>query len=220
MKNESIGLHESKSIEENQDHDELTDNRSGHEALHFIKLDKKGIPTKGNTYYSSLGVEEKASLRSIKKNYILIAKKFHPDHDEKYLEYFSYICSAYDVLKDEQRRAVYDDELLLQKRKAWYIKVLGFNVNIIYFFGFALATYIASLYLENFISVKDNYYCPLGENKYSITDLKSHDDNLKLLKIVEASTEDMNTKKNSMNKIAEDEEYEYYVETKPKSNKH
>ncbi len=53
----------------------------------------------------------------------------------------------------------------------------------------------------------------MGEEKYNVEVLKKHDSNLSLLKIVEASREDVNKMKTkSMSKIAEDDEYEYYIE--------
>jgi len=53
--------------------------------LDFIKTDINEIPIKGETYYESFGVKETANLKEIKLKYILIAKKYHPDKDIKYL---------------------------------------------------------------------------------------------------------------------------------------
>jgi len=62
-------------------------------------------------YYKILGVDETADLKEIKKAYRKLALKFHPDTssapgtEEKFKE----IAEAYEVLKDETRRAEYDD---------------------------------------------------------------------------------------------------------------
>lgn len=53
--------------------------------LSFIKYDTNGLPLKGLTYYESFGVEENVNLKTIKTRFILIARKFHPDKNEKYL---------------------------------------------------------------------------------------------------------------------------------------
>ena len=62
-------------------------------------------------YYKTLGIDKGASADEIKKAYRKQAMKFHPDHnqDDKTAENkFKEINAAYDVLKDEQKRATYD----------------------------------------------------------------------------------------------------------------
>ncbi len=62
-------------------------------------------------YYELLGVDRKASAEEIKKAYRKLAMKYHPDQnkDSKEAEAkFKEINEAYDVLKDEQKRAAYD----------------------------------------------------------------------------------------------------------------
>lgn len=62
-------------------------------------------------YYETLGVNNKASAEEIKKAYRKLAMKYHPDQnkDDKAAEArFKEINEAYDVLKDEQKRAAYD----------------------------------------------------------------------------------------------------------------
>jgi len=62
-------------------------------------------------YYETLGVDKKASAEDIKKAYRKLAMKYHPDQnkDDKAAEAkFKEINEAYDVLKDEQKRAAYD----------------------------------------------------------------------------------------------------------------
>src|SRR5215470_5728218 len=62
-------------------------------------------------YYETLGVGRGADGDEIKKAYRALAMKFHPDRNpgDKSCEHkFKEISEAYDVLKDEQKRAAYD----------------------------------------------------------------------------------------------------------------
>ncbi len=62
-------------------------------------------------YYSILGVNKNASDEEIKKAYRKMAMKYHPDTnkgDKDAEEKFKEINTAYDVLKDPQKRAAYD----------------------------------------------------------------------------------------------------------------
>lgn len=62
-------------------------------------------------FYKTLGIEKGASADEIKKAYRKLAMKYHPDQnkDNKEAETkFKEINEAYDVLKDDQKRAAYD----------------------------------------------------------------------------------------------------------------
>lgn len=62
-------------------------------------------------FYELLGVDKRASAEDIKKAYRKLAMKYHPDQnkDNKEAEAkFKEINEAYDILKDEQKRAAYD----------------------------------------------------------------------------------------------------------------
>jgi molecular chaperone DnaJ len=62
-------------------------------------------------YYDTLGVGRDASAEQLKKAYRGLAMKFHPDRNpgDKTAEHkFKEISEAYDVLKDDQKRAAYD----------------------------------------------------------------------------------------------------------------
>ena len=62
-------------------------------------------------YYEILGVDRKASAEDLKKAYRKLAMQYHPDKnkdDKKAEAKFKEISEAYDVLKDEQKRAAYD----------------------------------------------------------------------------------------------------------------
>lgn len=62
-------------------------------------------------YYSVLGVTKSADKDELKKAYRKLAMKYHPDKnpDDKQAEQkFKEVSEAYDTLKDEQKRAAYD----------------------------------------------------------------------------------------------------------------
>jgi molecular chaperone DnaJ len=62
-------------------------------------------------YYELLGVSRGASADDLKKAYRKLAMQFHPDRnpgDKKSEQRFKDACEAYEVLKDEQKRAAYD----------------------------------------------------------------------------------------------------------------
>ncbi len=61
--------------------------------------------------YQLLGVEKTASADDVKKAYRKLAMQFHPDQNKdnpEAEEKFKQISHAYDILKDEQKRAAYD----------------------------------------------------------------------------------------------------------------
>src|SRR5919108_3013030 len=62
-------------------------------------------------YYSTLGVGKDADLETLKKAYRKLAMQNHPDRnhgDAAAEQKFKEVTEAYDVLKDEQKRAAYD----------------------------------------------------------------------------------------------------------------
>ncbi|MBB4267537.1 molecular chaperone DnaJ [Roseospira visakhapatnamensis] len=62
-------------------------------------------------YYDVLGVDRQAEADDLKKAYRKLAMKYHPDRnpDDKDAEHkFKELNEAYEVLKDEQKRAAYD----------------------------------------------------------------------------------------------------------------
>lgn len=65
----------------------------------------------GQDYYSILGCERTASAEDLKKAYRKLAMQHHPDRnpgDKVAEQKFKEISHAYDVLKDDQKRAAYD----------------------------------------------------------------------------------------------------------------
>ena len=71
-------------------------------------------------YYEILQVHPKASLDVIKKAYITLAKKYHPDTTELDAEtaqkMMKDLNEAYSVLSDASRRAAYDQNLNNQRK--------------------------------------------------------------------------------------------------------
>src|SRR5206468_6753740 len=70
-----------------------------------------GLVMAKQDYYATLGIARAASIEDIKKSYRKLAMQYHPDRNpgDKTAEHkFKEINEAYDILKDEQKRAAYD----------------------------------------------------------------------------------------------------------------
>ena len=62
-------------------------------------------------YYNLLGVSKDADTEKIKKAYRKLALKYHPDRNQGSKETenrFKEVTEAYEVLRDSEKRAVYD----------------------------------------------------------------------------------------------------------------
>lgn len=75
-------------------------------------------------YYKILGIDRKATAAQIKKSYQKLARKFHPDvsKDPDAEKKFKEINEAYQVLRDETKRASYD-----QLGSSWQSGQQGFQ---------------------------------------------------------------------------------------------
>lgn len=69
--------------------------------------------SKDNKYYDLLGVSRDATPEQLKKAYRKLAIKHHPDKNpndkETHEKIFKEVTTAYDVLKDPEKRKIYDD---------------------------------------------------------------------------------------------------------------
>lgn len=61
-------------------------------------------------YYATIGLDQKASFADIKKAYRKLARKYHPDvtREADGEAKFKEVAEAYETLKDEDKRAAYD----------------------------------------------------------------------------------------------------------------
>ena len=67
----------------------------------FLKLD----------YYSMLQVKHSSSLKEIRKNYVEMAKLFHPDRYKGPSSIFKRLSEGYNTLKDPSKREDYNKKL-------------------------------------------------------------------------------------------------------------
>ena len=77
------------------------------------KKRKKSSRVKDSTYYELLNVETSATQGAIRKNYYRQSLKYHPDKNPDNAEAvkkFHAITQAYQILSDENRRKLYDEQ--------------------------------------------------------------------------------------------------------------
>lgn len=81
--------------------------QAAHDGMHRAKLEQKKASRKD--YFKILGVKKEATKREIKRSYIKLAKKFHPDmvppeNKNEAEQKFKEIGEAYEVLYDDEKR--------------------------------------------------------------------------------------------------------------------
>ncbi|AIQ72035.1 hypothetical protein PODO_01365 [Paenibacillus odorifer] len=79
-----------------------------------IRDGKEEARVASKSYYDALGVSKKATKQEIKKAYQKLAKKWHPDVNKapEAEAKFKEAAEAYEVLGNEDKRKLYDEELL------------------------------------------------------------------------------------------------------------
>ncbi|KAL9648677.1 hypothetical protein ABK040_016305 [Willaertia magna] len=72
-----------------------------------------------NNYYDLFQLQPTCTFEEIKKQYIYLANKYHPDKNKikDTTNLFILIQEAYEILRDEQKRKVYNKELFQQLMK-------------------------------------------------------------------------------------------------------
>lgn len=70
-------------------------------------------------FYEILNIPITASIEQIKKRYRVLAKKYHPDSNNKSVSYsmFNLVTKAYKILIDDDKRIQYNDKLMKVKFK-------------------------------------------------------------------------------------------------------
>lgn len=63
-------------------------------------------------YYEVLELEQTATIDEIRKNYLRLAKKYHPDHNDGKSEMFERVSKAYECLSKKESRKNYDLEYM------------------------------------------------------------------------------------------------------------
>lgn len=72
-----------------------------------------GVEAGGRDFYKILGVKRNANVKQIKKAYLKLSKEYHPDKnagDEEANKRFVEVANAYEVLSDENKRRIYDQQ--------------------------------------------------------------------------------------------------------------
>jgi len=85
-----------------------------------------------NTHYTMLGVSETATISEIKKGFKRMALKWHPDKNSsaEAEATMKQVNEAYEVLKDEDSRKVYDDESTSRKSQQEFANVEQANIEL------------------------------------------------------------------------------------------
>ena len=103
----------------------------------FSSKPDQPLPKIENCLYSMLGVPKNATKQDIKAAYLAKAREFHPDRRpncDETLKYFTHVTKAYEVLQDEHKRAVYDDDSIPDE-EYFTVTIAGVKINMFIVFS-------------------------------------------------------------------------------------
>ena len=103
------------SSKKEEDEDKFDDNRLETEATEPESEEEEEeydemIPEIKDCFYETLGVGRDANKQEVRDAYLSKAREFHPDKRPECLDYFTHVTKAYEVLHNDHKRAIYDDE--------------------------------------------------------------------------------------------------------------
>mmetsp|Transcript_10541 Transcript_10541/g.20272 ORF Transcript_10541/g.20272 Transcript_10541/m.20272 type:complete len:224 (-) Transcript_10541:1629-2300(-) len=135
----------------------------------------------GLTHYQILGVQPSASKQDIRRAYLSLARKLHPDLQLNPSTEFSFIVQAYQTLSDDYQRAVYDESLL--KPQDFYTLNLGpLKVSLKLLFLASLGCFSFAILSKPEQTTLDDQDCPsehkvrrLGLSQQLDIDMKSEE---------------------------------------------
>ncbi|KAK1747048.1 DnaJ domain-containing protein [Skeletonema marinoi] len=100
------------------DNEPINNNEGSQSTTTSTKRRKKKPRLPEKNLYDILGAKQSMSRQDIKRQYITLAKEYHPDSaGPEYVDRFDEIARAWDVLSDSTARRAYDRELAAEKFK-------------------------------------------------------------------------------------------------------
>ena len=128
--------------------------------LHFSVLVEYLFQKLNKCYYETLGVDKEANSLEIKEAYLKLAKQFHPDKHPEALEYFTHVTKWYEILYDDHKRAIYDEDSLTD-REFFTIKMGPIKINLLIMFPLTFVIFIGLIYSKSRSKVVE---CPIDHD--------------------------------------------------------
>ncbi len=130
-------------------------------SVRTFSQDPKQAPKIDSCLYKTLDVSKDANQIEIREAFLQKAREFHPDRRPECLEYFTHCTKAYEILSDNQKRAVYDDEQISDK-DFFSVQIGPYKVNLI---GVMLSTALVGVGYFGYIKlnqINNEGACPLN----------------------------------------------------------